>query len=476
VIEQEHCPRHDSEETAEESRISTVSSREMEIDIEKYFTSALKKLKIKNPPALIKGVRGTSNKDHTPEHLAKGILRAKHNVYVNKDGTTRYDMTQLPITHFKPKEIGTSVEKLRELGYTKDINGKELEESTQILEIRPQDVILPECDESPDEGAATVLFRTANFIDELLANFYGVEPFYNLKSPADLVGHLVLCLAPHTSAGITARIIGFSRIQGLLAHPMIHAATRRDCDGDEACVTLLMDALVNFSRQYLPAHRGATQDAPLVLTSVLIPSEVDDMVFDVDVAWKYPLEFYEACLEYKNPWDVEIEQVGKRLGTEKQFILQGFTHDTDNINNAVRCSAYKTLPSMEDKLKGQMDIAEKTRAVDTSDVARLVIEKHFLKDTKGNLRKFSMQQFRCVMCNEKYRRPPLVGKCTKCGGRIIFTISEGSVVKYLDPAISLAEKYDLPPYLQQTLTLLQRRIEGVCGKEKEKQTGLGKWF
>ncbi len=60
----------------------------------------LKKLKTRACPDLIKGVRGTSNKDHIPEHLIKGILRAEHDIYVNKDGTTRYDMTQLPITHF----------------------------------------------------------------------------------------------------------------------------------------------------------------------------------------------------------------------------------------------------------------------------------------------------------------------------------------------------------------------------------------
>ncbi|MBN2112006.1 DNA polymerase II large subunit [Candidatus Woesearchaeota archaeon] len=466
LIEKKDCPKHGPAST----------NREMEIDIERYFTSALNKIKVKNYPDLIKGVRGTSNKEHTPEHLAKGILRAQHNIYVNKDGTTRYDMTQLPITHFKPREVGTAIEKLKEMGYKTDVHGKELTEEDQILELKPQDVILPECDESPDEGAAAILFRVAKFMDDLLVKLYEVEPFYNLKTPADLAGHIVLALAPHTSAGIAARIVGFSKTQGLFAHPMLHAATRRDCDGDEACVTLLMDVLVNFSRQYLPAHRGSTQDAPLVLTSRLIPAEVDDMAFDVDVAWKYPLEFYNACLDYKNPWDVVIDTIGKRLGTERQYCGTGFTHDIDNINHTVRCSAYKTLPSMEDKLKGQMDIAEKVRAVDTSDVGRLVIEKHFLKDTKGNLRKFSMQQFRCVNCNEKFRRPPLVGKCTKCGGKIIFTISEGSVIKYLQPAISIAEKYDLPAYLQQTLVLLQRRIDGVFGKEKERQEGLGKWF
>ena len=78
---------------------------------------------------------------------------------------------------------------------------------------------------------------------------------------------------------------------------------------------------------------------------------------------------------------------------------------------------------MEEKLRGQMRLAEKIRAVDTSDVAGLVIDKHFMKDTKGNLRKFSQQEFRCVDCNEKFRRPPLIGRCSECGGKIIFTFN-----------------------------------------------------
>ncbi len=449
---------------------------QIEAEVVHIFEKLKEKLKEKTLPDLIKGVRGTSNKDHIPEHLAKGILRAKHDVYVNKDGTTRYDMTQLAITHFKPKEIGASIEKLKELGYEKDIHGKDLTDNNQILELKPQDLILPSCDESPEEGADKILSKVTRFIDELLVKLYGLKPFYNLKSESDLAGNLVIVLAPHTSAAIVGRIIGFSKTQGFFAHPMLHAATRRDCDGDEASVTLLMDVLLNFSREFLPNKRGATQDAPLVLTSCLVPAEVDDMVFDLDISKRYPLEFYEACLEYKQPWDVEVEQLGKRLNKEGQYEGFGFTHDIEDINSGVRCSAYKTLPSMEEKLKGQMGLAEKIRAVDTSDVARLVIEKHFIRDIKGNLRKFSQQQFRCVNCNAKYRRPPLIGKCTTCGGKIIFTISEGSIVKYLEPAISLAEKYDLPPYLKQSLELTKRRVEGVFGKEKEKQIALGQWF
>jgi len=445
------------------------------LDINYYFKTALKMMGMGAYPDLIKGVKGTSNKDHIPEHLAKGILRAKHEIHVNKDGTTRYDMTQLPLTHFKAKEIGTDIKRLKELGYTHDIAGKELVNDNQVLELFPQDIVLPSL-EPPLEGADKALFRVANFIDELLSSFYKEKPFYNFSSFKDIVGHLVLCLAPHTSAGIVARIIGFSKTQGFFAHPLLHAATRRDCDGDEACVMLLADGLINFSRKYLPAHRGSTQDAPLVLTSRLTPSEVDDMVFDVDIAWQYPLEFYEACLEYKKPWDITITQLGQKLGTPEQYEKMGFTHPLGNLNETIPCSAYKTLPTMEEKLAGQMDIAAKVRAVETADVARLVIEKHFIKDTKGNLRKFSMQQFRCVNCNEKFRRPPLIGHCTKCKGKIIFTISEGSVIKYLGPTINLANSYDIPVYLKQSIALLQRTIESVFGKDKEKQEGLSNWI
>ncbi|MBW2994426.1 DNA polymerase II large subunit, partial [Candidatus Woesearchaeota archaeon] len=419
--------------------------------------------------------KGTSNKDHTPEYLAKGILRAKNKIYVNKDGTIRYDMTQLPITHFKPLEIGTAVAKLKELGYDKDIHGKELVDDNQVLEIKPQDIILPACAESPDEGADAVLCRTAKFVDDLLITIYGLPPFYKIKTQQDLAGQLVVALAPHTSAGMVARIIGFSKTQGFFAHPYMHAATRRDCDGDEACVSLLLDVFLNFSKKFLPSNRGSTMDAPLVLTSVLLPSEVDDMVLQLDIPWKYSLEFYEAALEYKMPWDIKVKIINNVLHKETQYEGMGFTHDFDSMNNTVRCSAYKTLPSMREKLDGQMDLAEKIRAVDQSDVARLVIEKHFLKDTKGNLRKFSMQSFRCVACNQIYRRPPLVGKCTKCSGKIIFTISEGSIIKYLEPTIELAKKYAVSPYLSQTIELLQKRIDDVFGKEKEKQLGLVDW-
>ncbi len=449
----------------------------MELPIRDYVNFSLKKLGWNVYPDLIKGVRGTMNDDNAAENLLKGFLRAHHDVYVNKDGTIRYDASEVPVTHFRPSEIGISAARARELGYVSDIRGEPLERDDQVVELFAQDVILPACEESPEERCDSVLLRAAQFVDDLLVSLYGLEPYYNARKPNDLVGKHVVALAPHTSAGSVGRIIGFSQTQGLFYHPYLHCATRRDCDGDEGCVFLLMDAFLNFSKRYLPSSRGGTMDAPLVITTGMVPAEVDDMVFNMDVAWRYPKELYEAALEYKMPWDVEVPIVEELLGSPEEFFGLGFTHDTPSMNAGNRVSAYKTLPTMQDKLESQMQLAQKIVAVDERDVAKLVINKHFIRDLKGNLRKFSMQQFRCVTCNTKYRRPPVVGRCTACGGgKVIFTISEGSVVKYLTPAESLVEKYELDLYLKQTIDLTRRRVEEVFGRDPEKQLGLGEWF
>ena len=51
---------------------------------------------------------------------------------------------------------------------------------------------------------------------------------------------------------------------------------------------------------------------------------------------------------------------------------------------------------------------------------------------------------------------------------------EGYHVEFIDidNLSDLAEKYNVPDYLKETLYLTRKRIEGVFGKDKEKQTGL----
>ena len=77
---------------------------------------------------------------------------------------------------------------------------------------------------------------------------------------------------------------------------------------------------------------------------------------------------------------------------------------------------------------------------------------------------------------ESLRRPPLKGVCPKCNGKIIFTVNEGGIKKYLEPAIEIVDKYNPSDYLKQNLELTKRQIESIFGKELEKQEALGKWF
>ncbi|MDD5193397.1 MAG: DNA polymerase II large subunit [Candidatus Nanoarchaeia archaeon] len=450
------------------------------IDIKHYMDNARGKLNYlkTDVPELIKGVRGTSSENHDIENLIKGILRAKHNLSVNKDGTIRYDMTELPISHFKPKEIEVSVERLKELGYGKDCFGKELVSEEQILELKPHDIIIPCNSECGDEKADDVFINVAKFLDELLVKMYNLPPFYNIKKREDLVGQLGVCMAPHNCAGVICRILGFSKVQGLLASPYMHAAMRRDCDGDEAAMMLLLDVLINFSRAFLPSHRGGTQDAPLVLNGKVFAREVDDQILDFELVNNYPLELYEKAEKKLHSSEIKIEMVKQRIGrNEDPYVNTGFTHDTNNFNQGTTCSSYKTLPTMKDKVFSQMLLCTKLRSVDQADVARLIIDRHFMKDLKGNLRKFTQQNFRCGKCNEIFRRPPLNGRCTNCGNpKLIFTISYGSIVKYLEPALDLTKNFNVPPYIKQDLELTKKYIESIFGRETEKQESIDKWF
>jgi len=440
--------------------------KKMNITISEYYQKAMKKLS--NPEIKgLKGVKGLMSANKTPEMLEKGILRAKYGLWVFKDGTIRYDMSDIAITHFRPSEIGLSVQKARELGYVKDYMGRPLESEDQICELKVQDIIIP-------MSAAEYMVNVAKFIDELLEKVYGMQKYYNVRKPEDLIGHLVVGLAPHTSGGVLARIIGFTDAQPCFAHPFFHAAKRRNCDGDEDSIILLLDALLNFSREYLPVTRGGMMDAPLVLSLRIDPSEIDKEALNVDVMDEYPLEFYYATLEYKMPDDVldYMDIVKKRLGTEMQYEGFKFTHDTTNIAKGPLVSSYKTLGNMMNKAVVQLELAKKTRAVSERDVAERLIASHLLPDIQGNLKKFGMQQFRCTKCNKKYRRIPLSGKCENCGTDLKLTVSEGNVTKYVELVMKLADEYDVNIYLRRRIENLHAAVKKLfpnMGKKKVKE-------
>jgi len=614
-------------------------SQRVTLDVKGEYAKAMGRLGLKTDSiALVKGVKGVISKEKTVEPMEKGILRAIRNIWVFKDGTTRFDMIDLPLTHIRPDEVRVPVEKLRSLGYVKDTHGYDLQNGSQVVELHPQDILV-------SDSCAEYLVSVTQFMDDLLVKCYGLEPFYRVTKPEELVGHLVIGLAPHTSAGVLARIVGFTRANVGYAHPFFHAAKRRNCffgdtgievydgkrwektpirkfvlenfdlsrpgidrlgtyysdparpfftrsvdtaggihlrkitsvsihrspaalirfetargrelvvtpdhamlvwdtgylrkvkavelkagdavpvfegslaiadriavagpvpapeervycltvdtdhtltangiftgqcDGDEDCIMLLMDGLINFSRAFLPQNRGGSMDAPLVLTSRIDPAEIDKEALNVDVCDHYPIEVYTSALVYAEPKTIVklIDRVENRIGTPAQVEGFQFTHDTSDISSGPLESMYTQMKTMTDKLEAELVLAEKIRAVDADDVAERVLTTHFIRDLMGNLSAFSKQKFRCTKCNTSYRRMPLAGKCTKfrgrgiCNGNIIPTVHEGSVKKYLEMSREMCRKYHISEYTRQRMEVLDLAITSTFGEEKHEQLGL----
>ena len=482
------CSECGKEFTSEPSKCSSCGNerfnryRETEVDVEGLMDQALDNLGMRKPPELLKSVRGMSGKHKHVEPIEKGLLRSKYELYVNKDGTVRYDATDIPLTHFKPSEISVSVERLREIGYKQDVNGEELTEEDQVVALKPQDIILPDGDKTLK--ASDYFVRVANFVDELLEEFYGLESFYDVEEKQDLVGELVIGLAPHTSGGTVGRIIGFTDAKGIYAHPYWHAAKRRNCDGDEDAILLMMDGLLNFSRDFLPDMTGArTMDAPLILSTVLNPDEVDDEAWAVETVSEYPLSFYEETMDYKEPWNLDTDiEIGEDVVHSDNPFKHSYTHETTTIEDGPTQSEYVTLNDMSDKTESQLGLGKKTKAVDENQVAELLLDKHFIPDIKGNLRSFSSQKMRCVDCNKKFRRVPMTNqtiapsgkttaKCPECGGKVLLTISEGTIKKYMQPSKDIIDEFEVSPYKRQEVLILNKTLQSLFGKDN-RQSGL----
>ena len=451
--------------------VTTNKVEEQTVDAYWAIRHSKEKLKISQMPK-VKGVQGMISKNKTPEMLEKAILRAKHEVFVFKDGTSRFDCTDAPLTHFKPKEIDTSIEKLKELGYITDIHGEPLENDSQMMELRSQDIVLA-------DNGGDYLLQVSKFIDELLVSLYGMKPFYNARKRQDLIGAGLLGLSPHTSGGVLSRLIGFTKARVGYAHPFFHAAKRRNCDGDEDCFMLLMDGLLNFSVSYLPEKRGGRMDAPLVLMTRIDPNEIDKEAHAIDVDFNYKLAVYEGGLEYADPKDLEsarqIDTVGRRIGSNLQYEKFGFTLDTDDISAGPTVSSYKTLESMNEKTQVQLNLARLISAVDERDVAERLLKNHFIPDMIGNLRTFSSQKLRCTKCRSKYRRMPLSGTC-RCGHKLIMTVHVGSVKKYLEMSKAIAEEFGVSPYVSQRIEMLEEGMDSMFENDKVKDCKLSDFF
>ena len=460
---------------------------EMDVDYNKLWEESLIKAEVTGSPN-VKGIKGMSSIERVPEDMLKGVLRYKHGVSTFRDGTLRYDMVDITMTHFKPREIGLTVEKAIELGYDTDWMGDPLISPEQILELRVQDVVLP-------MNCAENLLAATQYLDELLEKLYDQDPFYNCKNISDLIGHLGMGIAPHTSGSIVCRIIGFAAIKGHYGHPFFHAAKRRNCDGDIDAFLLLLDGLLNFSKSFLPSTRGGQMDAPLILTMKINPSEIDKEALNIETVTQYPVSFYEATQDFppaKDAVKFGVEIVESRLGSPAELSGFGFTHDSDDCAGGPADNPYTELESMKQKTMAQFALGELLYSVDNQVQASKLIDRHLIRDMRGNLRAFGQQSVRCPRCGAKYRRPPISGKCRTvlsekshdesmtgedevviCDGNLILTVSQGSVKKYNGLMVELVDRYGCDEYIEQLHNFVSLWVSQTFDDQDElKQTKL----
>jgi len=469
TVPESSCPRCGKalkDDSCPTCKIDAIQYQRQPVNFKDLVGDACKSLGYQTPK-ILRGVKGLTNKDKTPEIIEKGILRARYDLSVYKDGTIRFDATNAPLTHFTPAEVGVPVEKIRQLGYCSDIRGASLTDPNQVCELKIQDIVIP-------LQAGTYFIQIAAFIDDLLSRVYKLPTYYNVKKPEDLVGHLVFGLAPHTCACILGRIVGYTDRNLIYAHPIWHSAKRRDCDGDEDAIMLALDTLLNFSRVYLPAQIGGIMDAPILLIPFVNTKEVQRQAHDFDVDLAYPLEFYQKTLEKAEARSVSsiMDIISHRLGTEAQFEGFQYTTPVTNINLGNANSSYKEFKSMIEKLNMQLELGSRIDAVDVKRVALKVLTTHFIRDIAGNLRAFSTQGFRCKSCNKKFRRLPLKGNCLFCGGKLTLTVYRGGIEKYLVAAQQLVDTYGLPNYYTQRMNLIKEEIASMFDNKKPKQAKL----
>ena len=230
-------------------------------------------------------------------------------------------------------------------------------------------------------------------------------------------------------------------------------------------------------------------DAPLILTTKLNPSEIDKEALNVDINWRYPVEFYELSQSTPNPKEVfnaGIKTVETVLGTPEEIRGFGYTHGTKDCSEGPKNNPYNTLDSMRQKTMVQFALGNTLHSVDNTEQSSKLIDRHLIRDMRGNLRAFGQQKVRCTKCGESYRRPPINGKCrtvvdkkvdpfsgeeiqVNCPGNIILTVSQGAIKKYDGLMGELVEKWGCDQYTAQLYEWVSMWVKQTFRTENERE-------
>jgi DNA polymerase II large subunit len=231
-------------------------------------------------------------------------------------------------------------------------------------------------------------------------------------------------------------------------------------------------------------------DAPLILTTTIIPTEIDKEALNVDTMSKYPVSFYEGTM--KRPIAKEatkslgVETVETRLEQGlNAFEGFGYTHETTDACQSPKNNPYNTLESMKEKTLMQFELGTVLRAVDNEIQAGKLINRHLIRDMRGNLRAYGQQKTRCTKCGASYRRVPIAGKCITvikkdaenpltgeiedliCNHKLILTVHQGSVEKYDGLIEYIIDKYGCDDYTDNLYRLVSSWVADTFSSDEE---------
>jgi DNA polymerase II large subunit len=66
----------------------------------------------------------------------------------------------------------------------------------------------------------------------------------------------------------------------------------------------------------------------------------------------------------------------------------------------------------------------------------------------------------------------LKGSCSRCGGKLILTVHEGNINKYLKAAFTLCKEYELGTFVEQQISLIDMGLRSLIPEKKEKNKNL----
>ena len=118
------------------------------------------------------------------------------------------------------------------------------------------------------------------------------------------------------------------------------------------------------------------------------------------------------------------------------------------------------------------DLGDAVERVDADEVAAMVLTTHILPDIMGNMRSYSSQTLRCTTCGAKFRRMPLIGKCSECGSELIQTVTRGAVEKYLGIATGMCAEYKINEYLKSRVDSLSMELKLIFKEQKKTQSSM----